>query len=802
MDPDRLTALDELFARALDVEAPARAAWIAEACRGRDDLRADLEALLASHEPAAAFFDDLGARIGRGSGLEIEAAARSGLRIGPYRLVRPIGRGGMGAVFLAERVDGQFEQQVALKLLAIDADGDRAVERFLNERRIIAALSHPSIARLLDGGLSEDGRPYFTMEYVDGQPVTSWAAARRLPVPGRLRLFLRITDAVQYAHRNLVVHRDLKPTNVLVTADGGVKLLDFGIAKLIDRPTLTRTQDAAFTPAYAAPEQVRGEPATTLTDVFGLGVLLYELLTGQRPFAAATPGEIERLILEAEPARPSAAAGDAAVRRALTGDLDTICLEALQKAPERRYQSVEQLSADIGRYLEGRPVQARADSVSYRFGKFVRRHTVGAAVTAGAVLLLLATGLVLSLQAARLARERDKAQQMVSLLVDLFAVTDPTEARAASLSARDVLARGTARVEARLQGQPDAEAALLDVLARVHLNLGLYDTAESLQKRALDLHDTLEGSGSPVVADGTARLGEIQRLKGDLPAAEATLRRAVSQRESLGATGLAYAVTLNHLGKVLIARSRLDEAETILADALARARREGPAGETEVAEALNNLGVARFSRADLPAAEQHFREALEIRRRVLGPDHPLVPASLNNLATIYNRRGDTAAAAAAYREAIDLYRRLLGPEDPRLATTTNNLGLLLFREKNIAAAEPLMREVLAIRRKVLPAGHSDIAQSLTNLGVLLIEARRAGEAEPLLQEALAIRRAALGGDHPLTGASLHNAGLAARALGRHAEGTALLQQALAIQEKALKPDHPELVATRQALAAR
>lgn len=801
MNPEHLREVDSVFNDALDQPVDTRDAWLQQACSGRPDLLAAVEDLLAAHAAAVPYFEEFAESVDRGRLLEIELAARGERRIGPYKLVKPIGQGGMGTVFLAERVDGGFDQQVALKLLAVGIDGDAALRRFRTERQIGARLAHPGIARLLDGGVSEDHRPYFVMELVDGAPIVEWCATHQATIAERLRLMLQVTDAVQYAHSNLVVHRDLKPSNILVTGKGEVKLLDFGIARLLDDSgDLTRTLDRALTPAYASPEQVRGERVTTAADVFSLGVVLYELLSGTHPFRDAGIADITTAIVEHEPQKPSAVAPER-VARQLRGDLDTICMMALRKDPARRYRSVEQLAADIRNFLGGMPVTARPDTRSYRMRKFVARHRVAVGATTASAVLLLAFTIVLAIQARRIADERDKAAQIAGLLADLFEVSDPSEARGATLTAREVLDRGTARVEASLAAQPDLQVALFDVLARVYQNLGLYQKASSIVLQSLGTRRRLGLGETPDAAASLARLGELERQRGDYPASEQTLRDALALLSRVSPDDRrAFAVTSNHLGKVLVSRGKLDEARQVVQDAVLYARRSVPVAEAEVAEGANTLGVIAFSRGDFPDAEARFREALDLRRRVLGPDHPQVPAALNNLASLLSRKGDAPAAEALYQEALGIYRRILDAGDPRIATTLNNLGLSMMRRGDAAGAEPLLRESLAIRRKSLPARHPDVAQSLANLGFLLQEQKKLDEAAPLAEEALEIRNAALGPAHPLVAQSLHNLGLLRRAQGNAREGERLLREALAIQEKALPANHPDLAATRKALA--
>jgi eukaryotic-like serine/threonine-protein kinase len=817
MDPSGLSNLGALLDEALALAPDEQRVFIDRVTAGDPTLRQPLLDLLDAHDAAAAYFDDLAAALTADVDLEIDAAQSRDRHIGPWKLLRLLGRGGMGAVYLAERVDGQFEQKAALKLARFGFDDGDARRRFLAERQIVARLEHPNIARLIDGGVTSDERPYFVMELVEGEPLLAYGDGRRLSVRERLALFLQLGDAVQYAHRHLVVHRDVKPSNVLVTPDGHTKLLDFGIAKLLDPvPGMallgTVTRDRALTPLYAAPEQITGDAITTATDVYSLGVVLYELLTGRRPFEidGRTPRDLEHDVVERAPQRPSAvvralpradantiaaARGTSAdrLRRSLEGDLDTILLTALRKEPERRYHTAEHLVADIRRHLAGRPVTAREDTLRYRSWKFVTRHAVGVSMTAVIVLLVVAGTAALVREGARTARERDKAQSVAALLIDVFEVADPSEARGAQVTAREVLDRGVERVERTLEAQPDVQADLLGVLGRVHRNLGLYERATTLTARAAAVIAGLEGDQSPRAADARSRLGELLYLKGDYKAAEGELRAAVALQERIaGPRGAGVATALNHLGKVLQATGRLDEAEPVLRRALDISRERHGGLHTDVAEAVTNLGAVMFVRGELDEAEALFRQALDVRRRMLGTEHPLVAAALSNLATLLTRKGDLNGAEETGLEALRVARIVYGTEHPRVATMLNNAALTLLARGRAADAEPLLRESLAVRRALLPATHPDLAQSLANLGLVLQTGGTLDEAAQMYEEALSIRRQAFGDSHRLVAQTYNNLGLLAEARGDRVLAARHLQNALAILRRTTAADSPDL----------
>ncbi|MGH7507297.1 MAG: serine/threonine-protein kinase, partial [Longimicrobiales bacterium] len=536
LSPERWRRVEPILDRVLDLPPAEREAFLDEACAGDPVLRADAEALLEADRQATGFLEAPAASLLLAAeALPASAASNVGTVIGQYRIVRELGRGGMGTVFLAERADGQFDQRVALKLIRGGAVSDDIVHRFLHERQILARLDHPNIAHLIDGGLTGDGQPYFAMELIDGSPITTYCDERGLVIEQRLRLFRAAAEAVACAHRNLVVHRDLKPSNVLVTVDGQVKLLDFGIAKMLEEPedarALTRSGLYMLTPEYAAPEQVRGGTITTATDVYMLGALLYELLSGHRAhrFDHHTPAELERVICEQDPVPPSTAviAGSARgagpargttsgadrrqtvtrrLRRRLHGDLDNIVMKALRKEPDRRYPSVDAMIDDIGRYESGRPVLARRDSFGYRSSKFIRRNRAAVAAAGFVVVSLLAGMTTTTYQARVAARESARAEQVKNFVLDLFELSDPDLSNGAEITARQLLERGQERVDEELAGQPELQAEMLGVLGSIDHKLGLYDDAAGRFQRALALERQVHG---PRHRDVAARLHDL-----------------------------------------------------------------------------------------------------------------------------------------------------------------------------------------------------------------------------------------------------------------------------------------------------
>lgn len=816
-ESDRWEALKDFFDAALEEPRAARASFLEEACADAT-LRAEVHSLLDAHRgegPVDRALDEL-----RSLHRPEELSGLRGHRIGPYELVDELGRGGMSRVFLARRADGQFEQKVAVKLLATDVPTPAARERFVAERQILASLKHPNIARLLDGGVSEAGQPYFVMEVIEGKPIDEYCETHRLSLHERLRLVLEVCDAVQYAHQSLVVHRDLKPSNILVTDNGQVKLLDFGIAKLLNPDTIlpgkgprTRTGLLPMTPNYASPEQVRGEPITTASDVYQLGVVLYELLVGRRPYRVEgrTPSDVERVICEEQPTRPSTAAsqpadagrgdGDGARRRAaLRGDLDAIVMKALRKEPDRRYDAVEQLAEDLRRVLDGRPVSAHPDSWTYRGRKFIDRHRWGVAVTAVIVILLAGYAATVTwyshrMQAAltQAQEEARKSEQVTEFLVDLFRVSDPSEARGEALSARDILERGVERAE-RLDTQPAVQAEMFDVVGQVYGRLGQYEEAQNFLERSLSLRRGLYEDPRPETASTEVRIASILRKSGDHDTAETRFREVLAkQRRLLGSEHPDVAVTQSLLAGTLMVQGNLDEAERQLRDALAIQRHHPEADSLDRAETLNILGLTLRGKNALDEAESALRTALEIRRQRLGNRDPRVAMTLNNLAMVLRQNGDPDAAIPVYRDALAVKRTLYNDAHPSTAATLNGLGLALQDQGKYENSESVLREALEMRRTTLGPNHPRTAGTLNNLGNVLEDQGRFEEAAAHLHEARKRLLATVGDTHPFTAYPSIGLGRVYVKQERPQKAEPFLREGLSIRRKTLPPHHPDRV---------
>ncbi len=705
--------------------------------------------------------------------------------LGAYELRFKIGEGGMSVVYLATRADDQYRKRVAIKLVPLAMASAEHRRRFRIERQILAGLDHPNIARLFDAGTTEEGLPYFVMEYIEGERIDAYCDRHRLSVGERLKLFRTVCSAVHYAHQNLVVHRDLKPSNILVTEDGVPKLLDFGIAKLLNPelmspgPPPTLTWHRVLTPDYASPEQVQGKAITTASDVYSLGVLLYKLLTGRLPLVLEnkSPVEIERALTEEEPEKPSAAVSPAGsgrpdpalaavghdrdvrlseLRRLLARDLDNIVLMALRKEPQRRYSSAQQLSEDLRRQMQSLPVSARGDALSYRLGKLARRYWIAVATAALVALLVVSFAAVAAIQSARVARERDqarlerdKSKQALSFIEGIFRVADPGQSGGRDLSASQIVERGAEQVLGGLQEQPEVRASIMVSLGNIHRNLGLYDRAGELLRQALEVRESTLGPEHPDIAESANDLSLLLMDRGDSGAAQPLLERALEiRRQAFG--------------------------------------EEHP----EVAETVNNLGMAHQNQGDYEVAEGYLERGLELNRRVFGEEHTNVALSLNNLGTLRAQQGDARAAEAAFREALEIQRRLHATPHPEVARTLGNLGFVLRARGDLEAAEEVLRESLTMQRSLVGEVHLDVAVALNNLGMVLVGKGEHAAAEVELRRALELWLELFGKDNPRTGVGMDSLAQALAGLGAVVEAETLYRDALAVFRQTLPAVHP------------
>jgi serine/threonine-protein kinase len=840
---------DEIFGDALELNGDDRDRFVDAACAGDTALLAEVRSLLAAHADSQRFLEVPVARLA-----DVDDARSDpmiGRTVGPYRIVRPLGSGGMGRVYLAERA-GDFLQRVAVKLIVRGAYDDEAFRRFRNECRVLALLEHPNIARMIDGGTTDDGAPYIAMEFVDGVPIDGYVEERSLSVRERLFLFLDVCAAVEHVHRHATIHRDVKPGNILVSREGSVKLVDFGIARVLDAAEgaaeRTATIHRVMTPAYASPEQLRGEALSTASDVYSLGVVLFRLLTGTLPFDthSRSDRELERVVSTEPPPRPSDAirsdtrdtAGTRATSRQLRGDLDTIVLTALRKEPERRYRSAGEFADDVRRYLEGRPVAARQDSAAYRARKFVSRHA--ALVTGSAVVLLIAISAaivgfslyrraererVASLDAQRIAEGNARtAERVTGFLVGLFEDTDPNNT-GSELTATQMLTRGTERVESELDDEPRAQARLLRTLAEVWRRRGDLEQAGALCERAVaaarssgDAYETAEclteqgmyfervkeypralavflEAESLTVAAGKVENQKFARLLngigmaylglGDLRGARPYMQRSTERRAAvIGADNVEMAYYYLNLAEVHRELGQYREAEPLYARA--RALREANLEPNHPQLAFTYLVCGAFMNTTGRASEARplLERALEIQLASLGERHFYTAAVSWELGRSYEQMGDDTRAAATYRRAIRIFDELVGPDNPSQAEAWCGLGRIELRAGHIDQAAECFERALASLETAYGPEHVQLAEPLTGLGMVASQRRNFSDSVAAFERALRVREAAVGDMHPLLPEILDPYAAALDAVGRSNDAVVARERANTIRKQA------------------
>jgi serine/threonine-protein kinase len=810
---------------ALAMTGDRRATWLAAICAGDAALGADLASLLAEHDhlqeslflegalPLVQHSDDM--------------RSLKGQVVGAYRLHSLIGQGGMGSVWLAERCDGRFEGRVAVKLLNIALVGRAGEERFRREGNFLAKLTHPHIARLIDAGVSAGSQPYLVLEHVNGQPIDRYCDEQTLRIEARIRLFLDVLEAVAHAHANLIVHRDIKPANVLVSVDGQVKLLDFGIAKLmtgdgpwggspvVEANALTREGGAPLTPEYAAPEQLAQGPVTTATDVYALGVLLYVLLSGQHPVGAAvrSPVTLIRAIVDVEPRRmsdavvsrtetPDALADHAArcdttlgrLRRALLGDLDTIVAKALKKDASERYVSVTALADDLRRFLRREPIGARPDTLQYRATRFVRRHVRGVAASTITVLML---GGLTAFYTDRVTTERDRAQReavkaarVSETLTGLLMGADPIANRATAdgLTVGGLLDAAAERVQNELVDQPEAQAEIFTVIGRMYRRLGMYDKAQRQLERALTTGRAAFGPAHASVAQTLNDLGALAAEKGDYKTAAASLESALSIRRRIyGPEHTKVADTLAELGRIYQDQGLNERAEPVHREALAIRRKALGDEHGETAVSFSDLASVLRLKGDLEGAEALLRQSLAVNRKTRGDSHAMTATTLHDVALVTAAKGDIAAAESLFRRAMDVHRKALGESHPLVAVTLNSLSRILRDQGRYDEAAAALEAALAIARPALGSEHQLMAIYTINLASVQLARKQPEAAEALVREGLRIRvlspqlipnrRRIFPEDDWSVGAAKSLLGASLIALARYAEAEAVLLEA-------------------------
>jgi len=782
MDGARWQRMQVLFHQAADLPPADQQSFLGGECAGDQSLMADILAMIAEDGKGGSLLDSDMAQV---ANQVLSAEAPAWRDIGRYRILRLLGEGGMGVVYLASRDD--LGHQVAIKVLRDAWLSPARRERFATEQRTLAQLNHPSIARLYDADTLPDGTPYFAMEYVEGLPLTEYCRRRNASVQEKLRLFREVCEAVRHAHLHAVIHRDLKPSNILVRADGGVRLLDFGIAKQLDRfetaADQTRTALRLMTPAYAAPEQIRGERVGIYTDVYALGVVLYELLGGRLPFDLSnrTPGEAEVMIAEREPEKPCG-----------VPDLDVLCLTAMQKAPERRYASVEALIRDIDHYLHGEALEAQPDSLRYRAGKFVRRHrrAVVAATLAFTTLAAMVVFFTVRLAMARNAAvaEATRTQRIQRFMLNLFQGGDAEAGPADSLRVIDLLDRGVLDAQS-LKNEPAVQADLYQTLGGVYQKLGKFDRADTLLQSGLEQRRKLFGTDSAEAADSLISLGLLRLNQERLPDAERLVREGVAMtRRHTPANSLAVAKATVALGHVLEERGASEEAIKILQEPVRINSADGNISP-DLASSVNELASAQFYAGHYTIADSLFHRVLDMHRQLYGDRHPSVADDLINLGAVQQDLGYYAEAEKFQRHALQINLAYYGPNHPQTAHNLIGLGRALVMEKRLDEAVDPLQRALAIQERVYGPVSRQVASALNELASTALARDQLEEAKAGFSRMLAIYRTVFHNHHYLIGIALSNLASVSMQRKDYARAEQLYREALAMYGQTISPDH-------------
>lgn len=804
--PEQWKQVEPLVDELLDMEETGRSAFIERSFSHDPHLREWVDRLLAGIGNAA-FLDRPGAEF-LSEALRPDQAEETetndpllGTTFGPFRILHEIGHGGMGRVYLAEREGGSFEQRVALKVISSPLLSTSLRQRFMAEQRALARLEHPNVARLVDGGVRDDGLPWFAMEYVEGVRLDAWCDERRLDLRARLLLFLSVCDAVQAAHQRLVIHRDLKPSNILVTTTSEVRLLDFGVAKLLGgddgEADDTRAGERLFTPEYAAPEQWRHEPVTSATDCYALGVIFYQLVCGARPHdLRSRPRESWMRIVEEEPARPASAlaTAEAATARGLTlsgllrtlrGDLDAIALAAVRPDPTVRYQTVRQFADDVRRFLDAMPVRAREGRWTYHVSRFVRRHRTAVGLAATAMLAIVGGAMATASEARKARAAAEEATAVSSFLRSLFVEAAPEQTRGDSITAGEMLQRAAAGVDSMFAGKPQLQVQVLLTVYEINRDLGAVDRADTLVRKAVAIADSaIPRSMAAIMARAT--LGEIQRIRGELPLADSAFRRAIDDAQDIGAPDTTLARLYGAWTNVLYRMQRFDDAAAASRQAYQVGAPLGPVflGQSagNVAAALDAAGKDDEAGREFERAARHFASP----ELATNPEHLML---LGNWSALLEERWELDSARMLKERVLPLLSRVYANGHDRVVIARSNAAYTALRLEQAAAAESGFTAAYEMAVRLHDDKHFLAIVTSTNIGRARLAAGQWASAETVFRDVLTRVRAGVGGQHAYASAAWFGIARAAAKLGRTAEGLVALDSAAAIARSALPPTH-------------
>lgn len=774
MTPERLNKVRELFDKASNLSFEERELYLNQKCANDLELKKEILSLFDSIGSTIDFLEEPLTVVEQNKSNFVDPYI--GKQIGNYLIEGEAGIGGMGLVYSGKRNDKEFEHNVAIKILKHGITSEYLLKRFHIERQTLANLQHKNIARLLDGGRTNDGLPYLVMEFIDGTPITEFCDKENLSIQARLKIFRKVCEAVHYAHQNLVIHRDLKPGNILVTKDGAPKLLDFGIAKLIDEDLvdltegLTRTGVWHLTPEYASPEQIKGEKITTASDVYSLGVLLYQILTGIQPYKItnSSPAAISKIITEEKIQKPSEKVKDKSethiesklflidkISNQLKGDLDNIVSKAMHKDPVRRYVSVEQFSEDIRRHLSGLPVIAQKDTAGYRLSKFIQRHKVGFVSSIGFIVFLIASMIVIIWQANVAATERDnakieaqKVETVNNFLQDMLSSPDPTEI-GRDVKVYDVLKKAADDVEKDFSNHPEIEAAVRKTIGKTLTNLGEFDEAEPHLIKSLELNNKVYGNNSYQSAESMHELALYYHWIGELILADSLYTKSVIIfRNNSDSPPRSLAGAINDLGILKQEQAKYQESLKLLREALNIYQKNFGERDRDVASTLNNLALTLESLNDVDGAEKYYQKSLEVYLELYGSNRPEISTLYNNLAYIYIDKKDLNKAEEYFKKSLELKIKTLGKNHSLVGLAYMNLGALEYTMKKFQTSELNILAALENFKASLNTNHVWVGLSNFWYAKILIEKAQYSEAEKCIGIALSIYKENYPKDHP------------------------------------------------------